>query len=593
VVGLVQTPHTSDSAALDLLPVIVLLGAAVIAVPLFKRLGLGSVTGYLAAGILIGPFGLAVISDPYAILHIAELGVVMFLFIIGLEMQPSRLWAMRGEIFGLGFAQVGLSVSILTAFGLAFGYPFAQSFVAGAGFVLTSTAIVMQMLEERQVRGLPRGRRTIAILLLEDMAIVPLLAIVALLAPTQTSATTSEQLQKVGIALGATVVLIIVGRYLLNPVFRFLGQTHTREVMSAAALLVVLGAAYAMQLGGLSMAMGAFLAGVLLSESAFRHQLEADIEPFRSILLGLFFLGVGMALNLDVVRNNLRTIALIVPAYMLLKMVSIYVIAKLFKLETREAVGRAVLMAQGGEFAFVLYAAATSAAIIDQTTNSILTSAIIASMIITPFLISLYDHFMPKQVQQIPVETPDGKLSANILLIGFGRFGQIVSQPLLASGHTLSIIENSTQAIFDLQAFGFKVFYGDGTRLDILHAAGASQANLLIVAIDDRAATLKIVEIAKTQFPDVPVLARAFDREHAIDLSHAGVDWQIRETFESAVTLAQKALEVLDNNPSDSQSVIAQFRQRDIERFAIEREEGLYAAKNLIQGNAEKNAQNR
>ncbi len=302
----------STAAAVELVPILVLLGAAVLAVPLFKRLGLGSVTGYLAAGMVVGPFGLQVVADPGAILHIAELGVVMFLFVIGLEMQPSRLWTMRGEIFGLGFAQVAGASAVLTVFGMVLGFPFAQSFVGGTGFVLTSTAIVMQMLEERRVRGLPRGRRTIAILLLEDLAIVPLLAVVALLAPGTERIAGIERIEALAVGAASIAGLVLAGRFLLDPLFRMLGQARAREVMTAAALLVVLGAAYAMQLGGLSMAMGAFLAGVLLSESTFRHQLEADIEPFRGILLGLFFLGVGMALDLGVIASAWQQVALAV-----------------------------------------------------------------------------------------------------------------------------------------------------------------------------------------------------------------------------------------------------------------------------------------
>ena len=276
--------------------VVILLAAAVIAVPLFRKLGLGSVLGYLAAGLAVGPFGLGIFHDPQSVIHVAELGVVLFLFIIGLEMQPSRLWAMRGEIFGLGLAQVLLAVGLLTCVGLALGFPVASSFVSGAGFVLTSTAIVMQMLDERNQMSLPKGRRIISILLLEDLAIVPLLALVAFLAPGGGEVTLAERFVSIAIGLGCIAALVVAGRYLLNPMFGLLARFGGREVMTAAALLVVLGAAVLMQAGGLSMAMGAFLAGVLLSESTFRHQLEADIEPFRGLLLGLFFLGVGMAL---------------------------------------------------------------------------------------------------------------------------------------------------------------------------------------------------------------------------------------------------------------------------------------------------------
>ncbi|HWD14250.1 MAG TPA: monovalent cation:proton antiporter-2 (CPA2) family protein [Pseudochrobactrum sp.] len=570
----------------DLVPIVILLGTAVIAVPLFKRIGLGSVLGYLAAGLFIGPFGLGLFSDPQAILHVAELGVVMFLFIIGLEMQPSRLWSMRGEIFGLGLAQVTVCIALLTCVGLALGYSVPQSFVAGTGFVLTSTAIVMQMLEERHAMGLPKGRRIVAILLLEDLAIVPLLALVVFLAPGGEEATLSDRLTGIAIGLASIAGLILAGRYLLDPLFRILGKARAREVMTAAALFVVLGAALVMQLGGLSMAMGAFLAGVLLSESSFRHQLEADIEPFRGILLGLFFLGVGMSLDFAVIAANWQLIIIAVIAYMLLKMIGIYVIARLFRAGNREAMERAVLMAQGGEFAFVLNAAAASVNIIDTSANAILTATIIVSMALTPVMIILYDRLMPK-----PEPTMDGveaaeNLSASVLLIGFGRFGQIVSQPLLGNSCSISIIETDTDAIRDARDFGFKIYFGDGSRLDILHAAGAHHARLIIVGIDDREASLKIAEIVKAEFPLVPVLARAFDREHAIELIHAGVEYQIRETFESALALGEKALEILDVEEDERVRVMEDVRRRDSDRLAIEITGGIYAARDLIHGNA-------
>ena len=583
----------SDAAAsagahgFSLLPVVVLLGAAVVAVPLFKRLGLGSVLGYLAAGLAIGPFGLGVFSDPQSILHVAELGVVMFLFIIGLEMQPSRLWAMRGEIFGLGLAQVGTCIALLTCVGLALGYPVIQSFVAGTGFVLTSTAIVMQMLEERRSLALPKGRRIVAILLLEDLAIVPLLALVAFLAPGGAEVTLEERLIGVALGLASIVGLVLAGRYLLDPMFRILGKAKAREVMTAAALLVVLGAALAMQLGGLSMAMGAFLAGVLLSESSFRHQLEADIEPFRGVLLGLFFLGVGMALDLSVIAANWPLIAICVVGYMVLKMIGIYVIARLLGVDNREAIERAVLMAQGGEFAFVLYAAATAVGIFDTEANAILAATIIVSMALTPLMIIAHDRLMPKAQPSLDGVDVAENLSANVLMIGFGRFGQIVSQPLLAGGFSVTLIEADPELIRVSRDFGFKVYYGDGTRLDILHAAGAQEARLIIVAVNDGETALKIAELLKDEFPMVPVLARAIDRENAAALIHAGVDFQIRETFESALLLGGKALAMMEVADAKRADIIAAVRRRDAERLDIELTGGLYdaGARSLILGN--------
>ncbi|TCQ03762.1 TrkA family protein [Rhizobium sp. PP-F2F-G36] len=340
-----------------------------------------------------------------------------------------------------------------------------------------------------------------------------------------------------------------------------------------------------MQLGGLSMAMGAFLAGVLLSESSFRHQLEADVEPFRGILLGLFFLGFGMSLDLAVIAANWRLIALAVISYMALKIIGFYVVARLFRAGNREAIERAVLMAQGGEFAFVLYAAAASVGIIDSEANAILTATIIVSMTLTPLMIILHDRLMPKPAPSIEGVEAAENSSASVLLIGFGRFGQIVSQPLLANGCSISIIETDTDAIRDAQDFGFKVYFGDGARLDILHAAGAHDAGLVIIAVNDREASLKIAELVKAEFPLVPVLTRSFDREHAIELIHAGVEYQIRETFESALALGRKALELMDVDEDERGRVMEEVRRRDSERFALETTYGIYAGRDLIHGN--------
>lgn len=579
--------HAAEAGgqAFDLVPVVVLLAAGVIAVPLFRRIGLGSVLGYLAAGLVIGPFGLGFFDDPQSIIHIAELGVVLFLFIIGLEMQPSRLWSMRGDIFGLGAIQVCLAIFVLVWVGVLLGYPLEASFISGTGFVLTSTAIVMQVLTERGEIALPKGRRMVAILLFEDIAIVPLLALVAFLAPGAETTTLAHRLQGVAIGLAAIASLVLAGRYLLDPMFRFLARFGAREAMTAAALLVALGAAVLMQASGLSMAMGAFLAGVLLSESTFRHQLEAEIEPFRGLLLGLFFLGVGMALDLNIIAVNWAVIAISVPAYMILKMMVVYGVARVFKADHREAVDRAVLMAQGGEFAFVLYASATQFGILTPEWNANLTAIIILSMVLTPLMLIMKDRMMPEPALSLDGLETARDLSGNVLLIGFGRMGQIISQPLLERGHQLSIIETDPEAIRASDEYGFRVYYGDGSRLDILHAAGAGHARLVIAAADDRAATTRTVELMKREFPLVPVIARAFDREHAAELVRAGADFQIRETFESALVMAAEALARLGDGPEVIDDVVRIFRERDAERFSLETVGGLAAGRGLLIGN--------
>jgi len=575
-----------EGNANDLAQVVVLLAAGVVAAPIFKRIGLGSVLGYLAAGLVIGPFGLGAFSDPQAIIHIAELGVVMFLFIIGLEMQPSRLWSMRKDIFGLGALQVMVCIGGLTMIGVAFGYAVIPSFVAGTGFVLTSTAIVMQMLQERNSLSTLKGQRIIAILLFEDLAIVPLLVLVTFLGSGGEEVTMTERLSSIGIALAATVALIFAGRYLLNPLFRLLASSGAREVMTAAALLVVLGSALLMQVSGLSMAMGAFLAGVLLSESAFRHQLEADIEPFRGILLGLFFLGVGMAIDLSVIAANWKIVVMGVIAYMFVKALLIYSVARLVGTCQREAIERAVLMAQGGEFAFVLYSAASAAGILDAESNAVLTAMIIISMILTPLMVIAHDRIMPAVKPDTDgLELPEN-VEGSILIIGFGRFGQIVSQPLLARGYTLSLIDKDADFVRDAADFGFKVYYGDGARSEILHAAGAGTARAVLICVDDKEAAIRIAEIVKHEFPLVPVLARAFDRGHAIDLVKAGVDYQIRETYESALDFSQKALTSVGEERDTAERLVEEFRDVDVERFAIEVVGGIYAGRSLIRGNA-------
>ncbi len=579
-------------AGIDLVHVVALLGAGVVAVPLFKRLGLGSVLGYLAAGLAIGPFGFGIITEPEAILHAAEFGVVMFLFIIGLEMEPQKLWSLRKEIFGLGLLQVMAAGAVLTGFGVLIGLPPVIAWVAGMGFVLTSTAVVMQLLQDRGMMSTPAGQKIISILLLEDLLIVPLLAIVAILAPSPDPAAGAERLFPILAALLSVVALVAVGRWILNPVFRVLANTRAREVMTAAALLVVLGAALLMQMGGLSMAMGAFLAGVLLSTSTFRHQLEADVEPFRGILLGLFFLAVGMSLNLTVVLANWQFIAISVVGYMVLKFLLIYVLARLLRSRHGEALERAVLMAQGGEFAFVLFTTALGAGLISAEQNAIFTATVIISMVLTPFAVVLL-RFVPKAPQSFDgVATLDDghPLAGRVLLIGFGRFGQIASQPLLAMKHSISIIDTDTEMIQIAGLLGFKVYYGDGTRLDILHAAGAGTADLVLVCTDRKESTTRIVELVKAEFPLAKVMARSFDRAHAFELIRAGADYQMREMFESAIVFGAESIRTLGATEEEIEDVVERVRENDMKRFEAQLLEGMAAGRDLLLSNAEDQA---
>lgn len=562
---------SSEAHSISLVAPVVLLAAAVIAVPIFKRIGLGSVLGYLIAGLIIGPFGFAFFQDSTAILHIAELGIVMYLFVIGLEMQPSHLWSLRREIFGLGTLQIIICALALTGVGLLFGFTWQVAFIGAAGFVLTSTAIVMQLLGDRGDLTQPRGQKIVAILLFEDLLIVPLLAIVAFMAPNHVVESTSVRLENIGIGLLAIAGLIAAGYWLLNPLFRLLAAAKAREVMTAAALLVVLGAALLMQVSGLTMAMGAFLAGVLLSESTFRHQIEADIEPFRGILLGLFFLGVGMSLDLSVVAQNWQLIISGVIALMFVKALMIYIVARVTKSPHTEALDRALLMAQGGEFAFVLFSAALSAQVIDSTVKSNLTAIVVLSMVLTPIVGIIFKRFTQAKtkVSLENIDIADG-LSGSVLMIGFGRFGQVTSQLLLARGVDVTIIDNNTDMIRNAEKFGFKIYYGDGCRLDILHASGAATAQAIVVCVDSKETTNRIVELVTHEFPLAKLLVRSYDREHSLHLVKQKVDFMIRETFESAVKFGGVILQELGVDEDEVERITEEIRDLDNERFETE-----------------------
>ena len=562
---------SSEAHSISLIAPVVLLAAAVIAVPIFKRIGLGSVLGYLIAGLIIGPFGFAFFHDSTSILHIAELGVVMYLFVIGLEMQPSHLWGLRREIFGLGTLQIVACATALTGVGLLFGFTWQVAFIGAACFVLTSTAIVMQLLGDRGDIAQPQGQKIVAILLFEDLLIVPLLAIVAFMAPNHVVESTSARLENIGIGLIAIAGLIAAGYWLLNPLFRLLAAAKAREVMTAAALLVVLGAALLMQVSGLSMAMGAFLAGVLLSESTFRHQIEADIEPFRRLLLGLFFLGVGMSLDLSVVAQNWQLILSGVLAMMFAKALMIYIVARITKSSHTEALDRALLMAQGGEFAFVLFSTAVSAQVIDNTVKSNLTAIIVLSMVLTPILGIVFKRFTETkdQINLDNVNIAEG-LSGSVLMIGFGRFGQVTSQLLLARGVDVTIIDNDIDMIQNAEKFGFKIYYGDGCRLYILHASGAATAQAIVVCVDSKETTNRIVELVTHEFPLAKLLVRSYDREHSLYLVKQKVDYMIRETFESAIKFGGVILQELGVDEDEVQRIADEIRERDNERFETE-----------------------
>jgi glutathione-regulated potassium-efflux system protein KefB len=577
----------AEAAGMNLGHAVALLAAAVVAVPLFRKLGLGSVLGYLAAGLMIGPFGLKLFADPEAILHVAELGVVMFLFVIGLEMRPAKLWLLRKEIFGLGAAQVLTCCVLLSGVAMLAGFAPQVAIIGASGFVLSSTAVIMKMLDERGETSSEAGQRAVSILLLEDLAVVPLLALVAVMASFNGDVAATGRPAWAGplIGLACIAAVFAAGRWLLNPFFRVLARTGAREIMTAAALLVVLGTALFMQWGGLSMAMGAFLAGVLLSESSFRHQLEADIEPFRGILLGLFFLSVGMSLNLSVVVAEWGLVLCGVVAFMVVKAIGIYAVARLFRADHREAIARAALFAQGGEFAFVLYAAAVSAGLFDARVAATLTAIVILSMVLTPVVVIVLNRLLPEPEESLDgVELANG-LQGRVLLVGFGRFAQVVSQPLLAKGMEVSLIEIDTEMIRAAGSFGFKVYYGDGTRLDVLRASGADTAEAILVCVDKPETADRIVELVKSEFPHAKLFVRAYDRGHAVRLINAGVDYQLRETFESALTFGRRILIELGVDEVEAAETMRDVRRRDTERLELQLTGGLQAGRYLMRGN--------
>lgn len=566
---------------------VALLAAGVVAAPLFLRLGLGSVLGYLAAGLAIGPYGLHVVNDPEAILHVAEFGVVMFLFLIGLEMRPAKLWALRRDIFGLGLAHVLACAAVVTGVGMLWGLNWQMALIAALGFALSSTAVIMKMLDDAGESSTPAGQRSVAILLFEDLSIVPLLALVAVLASFNGGTVEEAQpwWQSAGFAVVAVAGVFVLGRWVLNPFFGLLARTGAREVMTAAALLVVLGSALFMAWGGLSMAMGAFLAGVMLSESSFRHQLEADVEPFRGILLGLFFMSVGMSLNVPLVLADWQMIALGVIVFMAAQGAAVYAVARAFKADHAEALQRAAHFSQGGEFAFVLYAAALAVGVIDARIASIMTAIVILSMALSPLVVMVQRRLAPKPQVSLDGVEEAHDLNGRVLFIGFGRFAQVVSQSLLARGVDISLIETDVEMIQVAANFGFKIYYGDGTRLDVLRASGANTAEAILICVDKPETTDRIVALVKSEFPHAKVFARAFDRGHSMRLVKAGVDYQLRELFESSLTFSGAVLRELGFSDLEIAETIEDVRERDAERFEAQLVGGIEAGRGLWRNN--------
>ncbi|MBU3731417.1 MAG: potassium transporter TrkA [Beijerinckiaceae bacterium] len=563
-----------------LTPVLVFCAAAVVAVPLARRAGLSAVIGYLVAGAAMGPFGLRFVTEPETVSGVAELGVVLLLFIVGLELKLTKLWTMRADIFGLGAAQLGITGVVIAGLIGAVGQRWEGAILLGLALSLSATSIALQMLEERGAMQEPYGRRTFAILLFQDMAIVPILALVPLFGAREGGAV----LQPALLAIAALALVIVSGRYLLNPLFRWLAQSGAREVMTAAALLVVLGAAFVMHAVGLSMALGAFLAGVLLAESAFRHELEADIEPFRGLLLGLFFMSVGMGIDFNLLRTWWWALALALPALFIVKILLAGGLMAFTGSLKPDALKGAALLAPVGEFAFVLIPLTAATGLVTMQAGHFAMALAALSMVAGPLAVKLIDAVLARR----RVVLPQADLAAladargNILIVGFGRFGQLVTQVLLAQGCAVTVIDKNVEAVRNAARFGFKIYYGDGTRLDVLRAAGAAAARVIVLCTDDRAATLTMTDLIQAEFPLATLHARAYDRVHALALMNRKVDVVMRETTLSAIALGRETLLALGIDEDTADAVVEDVKARDQARLLAQQEAGMMAGRELL-----------
>jgi glutathione-regulated potassium-efflux system ancillary protein KefC len=538
--------------------------AAVVAVMAAHRLGLGSVAGYLLAGIAIGPWGLHLVEEPQAIAAFAELGVVMLLFVIGLELEPQRLWSMRRQLAGLGLAQVLGTIAAIVLLARAVGVELRVALVAGMALSLSSTALALQPLTERGALGTHGGRATFAVLLFQDLAVIPMLAALPLLS-TQ-GGWSGFSWQAVSFAIAAVVGTLVLGHFIARPVFRHIARTRQREIFTAFALLLVLGIAQLFEAVGLSMALGAFLAGVLLAESEYRHEIEAAIEPFKGLLLGLFFIAVGMSVDFAVLRGHFGLVAGLIFGVFLLKGAVLWVIARQARLPRSQRPLFVLLLAQGGEFAFVLLGLAAGNGAIPEDIARAMTLAVALSMLATPFLLVLHDRVVaPRFADTAPERPADVPEPSRVIIAGLGRVGQVVARILNASGYQPTVLDDKPDHVEASRKFGFRVFYGDATRLDLLHAAGADTADLLVITLDDPDAVTRLARAARSHFPRLRIVARARDLNHMFNLSDLGVELVERETWPSALKLGEMALATVSGDPERARRAAALFAKHDLE----------------------------
>ena len=542
---------------------VALLAAAAVAVPLSRRAGFGSVLGYLLAGVAIGPSGLRLVTDLSDIAHVSELGVVMLLFLIGLELRPQRLWVMRRAVFGLGTAQVVISATVLAALAHAAGLPWAGAAVLGTGFAMSSTAIVLPMLAERDLLGTPAGRDAFAVLLFQDLAFIPLVAIVPLLG----GADVPDRVPWLDVARGAGAIaaILIGGRFLIRPAFHAIGGARTPEMFNTLALLIVVGAAALASAAGLSMSLGAFLAGVLLSGSEYRHELQADIEPFEGLLLGFFFISVGMSARLDLLAHDPLDFLAAAVALLAAKTAVVFALGRLGRCDTLNALRLAVALPQASEFSFVMFAAAVGVGALSAAAADAATLVVALSMVATPLLFAASEALLIPRLRRVgaPEYDPIADDHAPVIIAGFGRVGQIVGRVLRMQGIRFTALEQDPGQVDVVRRFGSKVYFGDPARADLLRAAGAEHARVLVVAIDKVEEALKVVEMARRTFPDLAIVSRARNRRHVHLLMDRGIDDIVRDTFHSSLRLSELVLQALDVPLERAVRAVELFRAHD------------------------------
>lgn len=547
-----------------LLAGVLFLFAAVVAVPLAARLGIGAVLGYLLAGIAIGPWGLGFISDVDEILHFSELGVVFLMFIIGLELNPSKLWELRRSIFGVGAAQVLFSAAILAGLLMLTQFSWQAAVIGGIGLAMSSTAMALQLMRDKGMNRSESGQLGFSVLLFQDLAVIPALALVPLLAGTGDE---HPDWIKIGLKVLAFAGMLIGGRYLLRPVFRYIAGSGVREVFTAATLLLVLGSALFMDALGLSMALGTFIAGILLAESEYRHELEIAIEPFKGLLLGLFFISVGMALNLGVLYTHLPWVLASVAVLLAVKSLVLYGLARIYGLRSSERMQFAGVLSQGGEFAFVLFSSASSQRLFHGDQMALLLVTVTLSMMTTPLLMKLIDKLLsrrfntPEDEDEAPWVDDD---QPQVIVVGFGRFGQVISRLLMANKMRITVLERDISAVNLMRKYGYKVYYGDATQLELLRSAGAQAAQSIVITCNEPEDTMKVVELCQQHFPHLKIMARARGRVEAHELLQLGVTQFSRETFSSALELGRKTLISLGVHPHQAHRAQLHFRRLDM-----------------------------